>query len=60
MAKSKKESSEKGKGTVSRDKATGQFVSKSYAAKHPKTTLSESRGKKNPKWTDHTGPRRKK
>ena len=60
MAKNKKDNSDSQKGSQSRDATTGKFVSKSYADKHPKTTLSESVDKKKAKGTDHTGPRRKK
>ena len=60
MAKTKKDNSETKKGSQSRDATTGKFVSKSYAEKHPKSTLNESVDKKKAKGTDHTGPRHKK
>ncbi|MEP7197889.1 MAG: hypothetical protein ABI851_15330 [Saprospiraceae bacterium] len=60
MAKNKKDNSETPKGSKNRDAGTGKYVSKSYADKHPKTTLNESVDKKKAKGTDHTGPRRKK
>ncbi|MBK9479123.1 MAG: hypothetical protein IPN99_09860 [Bacteroidetes bacterium] len=45
-------------GTRHRNAETGQFVSKGYAERHPKTTVKE-KGKKDKGGTDHTGPRHK-
>ena len=59
MAK-KKNDSDKKRYSQSRDAGTGEYVTKKYADKHPKTTLNESTEKKKGKGTDHTGPRRKK
>ncbi len=52
----KKKSSNQSKTIVHRSASSGQFVTKKYADKHPKTTVKETikRG-----GTDHTGPRKK-
>jgi hypothetical protein len=56
----KKTSTKSTKTTRHRDAASGQFVKKEYADKHPKTTVKESdKDKGKDKGTDHTGPRRK-
>lgn len=41
-----------------RDAGSGQYVTKKYADKNPKTTIKENAVK--PKGTVHTGPRKKK